>query len=251
MTLMLNPLEGIPLVNPGDDLADLVLFSLPMSNIEIDHGDILVFAQKIVSKAENRYRQISTQEISREATALAQQTGKPPGLIQLIINESNEIIRAQEGLLIVEHRLGFVCANAGIDQSNTGRGDDWALLLPENPSQSARGIREKIEKKTRKNIGVVIIDSHGRSWRNGTLGLTIGLSGVPALIDFRGKQDIDGRILRLTTVAVADELAAAASLVMGPADEQKPIVHVRGFPYKLGKGQFEDLLRNKDSDIFR
>ena len=251
MMLTLTPLEAIPLVNAGDDLVEITMSSLTNSNINVNDGDIFVFAQKIISKAENQYRQISAQNISKDAEALAIQTGKPPGLVQLIINESKEILRAREGLLIVEHNLGFVCANAGIDQSNTGKDEDWVLLLPKNPSQSARVIREKIETKTKKKIGVTIIDSHGRPWRNGTLGLTIGLSGVPALIDFRGKQDLDGRTLSVTTVAVADELAASASLVMGPAAEQKPIVHVRGFPFDLSKGNFEELIRSKDTDVFR
>ena len=171
------------------------------------------------------------------------------------------------GTIIVEHRLGFVCANAGIDHSNvhprsddfsrltaeavTTWGDDHVLLLPLDPDASSRAIRDRIESATGKKIGVLIIDSHGRAWRIGTVGVTIGLSGLPAVVDERGWQDLFGRELRITIVGVADELAAAASLVMGQAAEGTPIVHVRGFPYPLREGSLKEILRPKDQDMFR
>jgi coenzyme F420-0:L-glutamate ligase/coenzyme F420-1:gamma-L-glutamate ligase len=161
----------------------------------------------------------------------------------------------RSGTLIAEHKLGFVCANAGIDHSNVqslgGNSDDWVLLLPENPDESARRIREELEKESGKKIGILIIDSHGRAWRMGAVGVAIGLSGIPALVDMRGKPDLFGYQLRVTLVAAADELAAAASLLMGQADEFTPVIHVRGFPYPLRESTVQELIRPKDLDLFR
>jgi coenzyme F420-0:L-glutamate ligase/coenzyme F420-1:gamma-L-glutamate ligase len=159
------------------------------------------------------------------------------------------------GSVIVEHKLGFVCANAGIDHSNVaGEGnfqEEWVLLLPENPDQSAAQIREQLKSASGAQIGVMIIDSHGRAWRIGTVGICIGLSGIPGLIDERGWQDLFGYTLQITVVGVADELAAAASLMMGQAAEGTPVVHVRGFPYPLREGNLKEMLRPKDQDMFR
>ncbi len=251
MTLSLSPLEGVPLVKPGDDLNEITRNALASSEIILEDGDILVFAQKIISKAEDRFRKLSEQDVSTRAQEIAELTDKAPALVQLILDESNAVLRAQPAILIVEHKLGFVCANAGIDQSNIGKDDDWVLLLPEDPSRSAAEIRAQIKSRTDKDVAILIIDSHGRAWRKGTLGLAIGLSGMPALIDFRGKPDIHGRKLHITTVAASDELAAAASLLMGPADEKRPIIHVRGFPYALNEGKFDELLRDSGEDVFR
>jgi len=175
--------------------------------------------------------------------------------VELMLGESNEVLRTRKGVIVVEHKLGFVCANAGIDHSNVmGDGDsneDYVLLLPEDPDRSAKELREEIKQKTGKSLGVMIIDSHGRAWRNGTVGICIGLSGVPALVDERGWQDLFGYTLKATLVAVADELAAAASLMMGQAAEGTPAVHVRGFPYPLGEGTLKELIRPKDMDMFR
>lgn len=161
----------------------------------------------------------------------------------------------RENTLIVEHKLGFICANAGIDHSNVkgdwGKNDDWYLLLPEDPSRSARKIRDFIHQQCGRNIGVMIVDSHGRAWRKGTVGVSIGFSGIPGIVDMRGKEDLFGYHLKITQIAAADELAASASLVMGQADEMIPIVHVRGFPYPLCETSFHDILRKKDEDLFR
>ncbi|HMN60075.1 MAG TPA: coenzyme F420-0:L-glutamate ligase, partial [Anaerolinea sp.] len=183
------------------------------------------------------------------------QTEKDARFIELVLRESASVLRMRQGTIIVEHRLGFVCANAGIDHSNVrgewGNADDWVLLLPENPDQSAERIRQEIREKTGLDVGVMIIDSHGRAWRMGTVGVAIGLSGVPGLVDMRGKPDMFGYQLRVTLIAAADELAAAASLVMGQADERIPVVLVRGFPYTLRESSLRELIRPKEMDLFR
>ena len=239
------------MIQPGDDLAELLLSALKHKGLELHHGDILVLAQKIVSKAEGRLVQLSGVLVSEEAKQLALETEKDPRLVQLILDESNEVLRAKPGLLIVEHRLGFVCANAGIDRSNIEQGDQAVLLLPENPDASAEKIRQQLERASSSRLGVLIVDSHGRAWRQGVSGLAIGLSGLPALVDLRGRPDLFGRELLVSTVGAADELAAAASLLMGQAAEGCPAVHVSGFPFELREGSLAELLRPKDKDAFR
>src|SRR5690242_6454387 len=225
------------------------------SSMVLAENDIVVIAQKIVSKAEGRAVNLADVTPSRRAIELAGETEKDPRVVELILQESNEVIRSRIGAIIVEHKLGFVCANAGIDHSNVAgdgdQGGEYVLLLPQDPDRSARQLRDAIQKKTGKSIGVMIIDSHGRAWRNGTVGLCIGLSGIPALIDERGWKDLFGYTLKITVVGVADELAAAASLMMGQANEGTPTVLVRGFPYKLTEGSLKELIRPKDQDMFR
>jgi coenzyme F420-0:L-glutamate ligase/coenzyme F420-1:gamma-L-glutamate ligase len=260
--LVLTPLLDIPLIRQGDSLAAILVQALRTTVIQLQDDDILVLAQKIVSKAEGRMVNLETVTPSLRAVELAQRAEKDPRIIELILRESNEILRTRPGVIIVEHKLGFVCANAGIDHSNvssplplgegTGvRAEDWVLLLPENPDRSAEQIRQKMEAATGAKIGVLIIDSHGRAWRNGTVGATIGLSGMPGLVDLRGRPDLFDFRLRITQVGAADELAAAASLVMGQAAEGTPVVHVRGFPYSLREGSLKELLRPKEQDLFR
>lgn len=253
MTLSITPLKKIPLIRRDDNLADILIKSLRETNIELQDHDILVIAQKIVSKAEGQMVNLETITPSPSALDLAEKSGKDPRIAELIIKESNEILRVRMGSVIVEHRLGFVCANAGIDQSNVKGDDDseYVLLLPIDPDKSAKEIRSTIEKTRNKKIGVMIIDSHGRAWRIGTVGICIGLSGVPALIDERGWQDLFGYTLQITILGAADELAAAASLMMGQAAEGTPAVHVRGFPYKLTEGSLKELIRPKEQDMFR
>jgi coenzyme F420-0:L-glutamate ligase/coenzyme F420-1:gamma-L-glutamate ligase len=255
MTLTLTPLSNIPFIRHGDDLADIILTSLRDTNIEPQDNDIFVVAQKIVSKAEGRTVNLNTVTPSPRAIELAQHTEKDARVVELVLRESREVLRTRLGAIIVEHRLGFVCANAGIDHSNVaGEGDsaeEWVLLLPTDPDQSSRVIRNKIESKTGKKVGVLIIDSHGRAWRNGTVGVAIGMSGIPGLVDLRGQSDLFGYTLRVTQVGAADELAAAASLVMGQAAEGTPVVHARGFPYPLREGSLTELLRPKEQDLFR
>jgi coenzyme F420-0:L-glutamate ligase/coenzyme F420-1:gamma-L-glutamate ligase len=253
--LILTPLSGIPLIRHGDNLADIAVHALQDNQVALADQDTLVFAQKIVSKAEGRAVNLVTVKPSQHALGLAQQTDKDPRLVELILQESNEVLRTRPGTIIVEHKLGFVCANAGIDHSNVaGAGDateEWVLLLPEEPDGSAETIRKEIQLKTGKKIGVMIIDSHGRAWRNGTVGVAIGVAGLPALQDLRGKPDLFGFRLRITQVGVADELAAAASLAMGQAAEGTPIVHVHGFPYPLRESSLKELIRPKEEDLFR
>jgi coenzyme F420-0:L-glutamate ligase / coenzyme F420-1:gamma-L-glutamate ligase len=253
--LTLAPLSEIPLIRQGDNLADIVLNALQENIIVLEDNDILVFAQKIVSKAEGRAVNLVSVTPSQRAIELAEQTEKEPRLVELILQESNEVLRTRPGTIIVEHKLGFVCANAGIDHSNVaGAGnaaEEWVLLLPAEPDRSAELIRKEIEARTGKQIGILIIDSHGRAWRTGTVGVAIGISGLPGLQDLRGQADLFEFTLRITQVGVADELAAAASLVMGQAAEGTPIVHVRGFPYSLREGSLKELIRPKEQDLFR
>ena len=264
--LTLTPLEGVPMIQPGDDLNAIILSGLQHSHIKLQNNDILVLAQKIVSKAENRLVNLATIDPTINAVAYAAQAEKDPRLIELILRESNEVLRVRPGLMIVEHRLGFVCANAGIDHSNVSPPDnlenetgitennvpdEWVLLLPENPDNSATELRRKLEAETGICLGVMIIDSHGRAWRNGIVGVSIGVSGVPGVVDQRGERDLFGYELTATEIGAADELAAAASLVMGQVAEGTPIVHVRGFPYSLRDAGLGELLRPKEKDLFR
>lgn len=252
--LTLTPLPGIPLIQPGDDLAQLILEALKRADIELLNGDILVLAQKIVSKAEGRLVNLAEIQPSPRARELAQSTQKDPRLVEVILRESREVLRMRPGTIIVEHRLGFVCASAGVDHSNVqglDEAQDWVLLLPENPDASAQAIRARLEEASGARIGVLIIDSHGRAWRLGTVGVAIGLAGLPGLLDLRGCPDLFDFRLQITQVGVADELAAAASLVMGQAAEGTPVVHVRGFPYPLREASLGELLRPKEQDLFR
>ena len=253
--MTLTPLPGIPMVQPGEDLAGMILPALARAGIRLEDDDILVLAQKVVSKAEGRLVNLASVEPSRLAQELAGQTGKDPRFLELVLEESREVLRTRPGTIIVEHRLGFVCANAGIDHSNVKgeevSAEEWVLLLPTDPDASARRLRHQLEAESGVRVGVLIIDSHGRAWRLGTAGVAIGLSGLPGLVDLRGEKDLFGYVLRITQVGVADELASAASLVMGQASEGTPAVHVRGFPYPLREGCILELLRPKDLDLFR
>ncbi len=253
--LVLTPLAGLPLVQPGDNLAELLLAALADNKISLQAGDILAVAQKIVSKAEGRQVDLRSVTPSRRARRLAQETGKDPRETELILQESTAILRKRPGLIIVEHRLGFICANAGIDRSNVQAGQDpegeWVLLLPENPDQSAANLRDRMRDAAGGEIGVLIIDSHGRAWREGTVGISIGYAGIPGIIDLRGSPDLFDYQLKITEIAAVDELAAGASLMMGQADEGTPVVHVRGFPYPLREGSFQELPRKISEDLFR
>jgi len=253
-SLLLTALSDFPLIRPSDDLAGLILQSLSHNDLRLESGDVLVLAQKIVSKSENRLVDLTTVTPSRRAIDLSTQCEKDPRFVEVVLRESREVLRVRPGLLVVEHRLGFVCANAGIDRSNVGRADgisEWVLLLPEDPDKSCRRLRERIRQSVGAEIGVVINDSHGRAWRNGTVGMAIGVGGLPALEDLRGKKDLFDYTLQITQVAVGDELAAAASLLMGQADEALPVIHVRGFPYALREAALTELVRPKDIDAFR
>jgi len=255
MSLIITPLTGIPIITVGDDLVEIINNALRTDQISLTNGDIIIIAQKIISKSEGRFVKLSEIEPSLKARKLALSTEKDPRLVELILQESKEIIRIRPGAIIVEHRLGFVCANAGIDHSNviaeSVGSEETVLLLPNNPDLSAQTLKENLEGIHGVRIGVMIIDSHGRAWRLGTIGTAIGISGLPGLVDLRGEPDMFGWKLKITEVGAADELAAAASLVIGQASEGTPIVHVRGFPYELRDGSLSELLRPKEQDLFR
>ena len=253
--LTLSAIAGFPLIKEGDDLAEIIFQAAMDCDLTFEDGDVLVLAQKIVSKAEGRLVNLNTVTPSAEAVELAAFLDKRPELVELILRESTEVLRTRPGTIIVQHKAGFVCANAGIDHSNVkgpwGEDSDWVLLLPEDSDQSAERIRKQLEEKTGKQLAVLIIDSHGRAWRNGILGTAIGLSGMPGLVDMRGQEDMNGYKMRVTTIAAADELAAAASLLMGQTSEGTPLVHARGFPYTLREGSVSELIRDKEKDMFR
>lgn len=248
--LLLKPLRGILAVKTGDDLARVALDGLVKSNESLRDGDVLVIAQKIVSKSEGRTVDLANISPSDRALALAKDTGKDPRVVELVLRESSEVIRHRVGVLIVRHRLGFILANAGIDASNVD-GGNHVLLLPEDPDASARRIRDALRAATGADAAVLIIDSLGRAWRMGTIGTAIGASGIPALLDLRGRSDLNGRPLESTEIGLADELAGAASLVMGQANEGTPIVLARGVPYARRDGAASDLLRPIEMDLFR
>jgi len=251
--LILTALPGIPEIVRGAELAQLLAAAILRADKTLESGDVVVIAQKIVSKAEGRQVRLAEVTPSPRALELARTVDKDPRLVELMLGESREVLRAKPGVLIVEHRLGFVMASAGIDQSNVPcrDGEEVALLLPADPDESARRIQQGLRDGCGIAVGVLIIDSFGRAWRNGVTGVAIGVAGVPALVDLRGRPDRDGRPLRVTQVAAADELAAAASLLMGQSDEGCPAVLARGFPYAARPSSAAELKRPRAEDLFR
>ena len=248
----LTTLPGIPLIKPGDDLTSIILAATQAAAIELVDGDIFVIAQKIVSKAEGRIIRLDSVVPSTKAQAYAVETDKDPRIVELILRESVDVLRAHPGAMIVRHRLGHVGANAGIDQSNVAPdADDLCLLLPLDPDASARQLRAGILDRTSRNVGIVINDSIGRPWRVGNLGLAIGIAGVTALEDRRGDVDMFGRELKITMIPRGDNLAAAASLIMGEAAEGSPVVLIRGFAPEDSRQTAQDLIRPRDKDLFR
>ncbi len=252
--MTVTAIPGIPDIRQGDDLGEVIACALGEAGYPLRDGDVVAVAQKIVSKAEGRIVALADVEPSSEAVVWAQRTHKDPRLVELILRESAQVLRARPGLMIVEHRLGFVCANAGIDHSNVCPGnedDQWVLLLPLDPDRSARRIREALHERLGVRVAVLIVDSHGRAWRLGAVGVVIGVAGLLPLTDLRGRRDLYGRMLRVTRVGTADSIAAAAALLMGEADEGTPVVVVRGAPYEAGAGRLVDLLRPRELDMFR
>ena len=244
----LRALPGIPMVKPGDDLATLIREGLARAGLELRMGDVIVVAQKIVSKAEGRTVDLASVTPSPRAIELGAEVMKDPRLVELILSESVRVVRSRPNVLIVEHRLGFVMANAGIDQSNVAPQDgiERALLLPFDPDGSAEALRAKLSASA-----VVIIDSFGRAWRRGTVGIAIGAAGLPALLALRGNPDLFGRILQVSISGFADEIAAAASLVMGQGDEAQPVVLVRGLTWAAPANPAAELVRPATEDMFR
>jgi coenzyme F420-0:L-glutamate ligase/coenzyme F420-1:gamma-L-glutamate ligase len=250
--LTVTPIAGLPMVEPGDDLPALIVAALTQQHMELVAGDILVIAQKIVSKAEGRTVALSTITPSAEAVELARETDKDPRLVELILRESNTVLRKKPGVLIVRNRLGIVGAQAGIDQSNIEHADgENALLLPEDPDASARQIRETIGARTGVRPGVIVSDSMNRPWRLGSIGGAIGSAGILVLDDRRGGHDIYGRELKVTLVNRADSIATAAILVMGETTEKTPVALVRGFAAEDSAQTARDIIRPLEEDMFR
>jgi coenzyme F420-0:L-glutamate ligase/coenzyme F420-1:gamma-L-glutamate ligase len=253
-TVTLTALPGIPMVKPGDDVADILIQGLNEAGIMLRDKDVLVLAQKIISKAEGRYVNLEDVSPSDRAAQLAARIGKDPRLVEVILSESAEVVACREGgALIVEHRLGYVMANAGVDQSNISHspGNERALLLPMDPDATCAHLRSRLKQTFDADVGVIINDSFGRPWRNGVVGVALGAAGLPSLQSLIGAPDLYGRAMRVTEIAVADEIAAAASLVMGQADEGKPVIHIRGLKWDAQECSAAALLRPKQRDMFR
>ncbi len=244
---------GLPMIKPGDDLAAIISDGLVRGGLQPRANDVVVIAQKIVSKAEGRSVELATVKPSARAIALAKEIQKDPRLVELILSESVRVVRSRPNVLIVEHRLGFVMANAGIDQSNVGPTDgvERALLLPVNPDGSAEALRARLSAQHGVALAVIITDSFGRAWRRGTAGVAIGAAGLPALLDLRGNPDLFGRTLQVSISGFADEIAAAASLVMGQGDEAQPVVLVRGLAWTAPANPAAELVRPASEDMFR
>ncbi len=240
----LVPIPGFPLVRAGDDLA------VPVAEFGVQSGDIVVIAQKVVSKSEGRVVALSSVVPSDRARKLAVRVEKDPRLVHLVLSESSQVMRARPGLLITRHLLGFIMANAGIDASNVGRSDS-VILLPKDPDRSARQIARALKQQTGQDVAVIITDSWGRPWRLGTAGFAIGLSGIQAVKDMRGVADLDGRELETTSIGIGDELAAAASLLMGQAAEAIPVVLIRGYAFSDNGDTAAELIRPAEGDLFR
>lgn len=249
------PVPGIPEIAPGDDLAGTLLRAIGEAQLGIANGDILVLAHKVVSKAEGRIVRLRDVEPSDEARRLGLRLNKDSRKVEVILDESRRVVRAHrhidgsEGVLICEHRLGFVSANAGVDESNVGE-SGAVILLPENPDASARMIRKAVHTALGVEIGVVITDTFGRPWRLGIVNVAIGLAGIPSMVDYRGQSDSEGRTLKASTLAVADEIAAASGLAMGKVDRQ-PAVLIKGLRLPAGDGSGRSLIRPKDRDLFQ
>jgi len=251
--LTLIPITGIKLVEPGDDLGAIAVAAFGANGLVPETGDVLVVAQKIVSKAEDRYVDVTTAEPSERAIALAAEVDKDPRFVEVVLSESRRVVRHRPGLLIVEHRLGHVMANAGIDHSNLPAADrgERVLLLPKDPDGSARALSEHVRHSFGTDVAVIISDSFGRAWRKGTVGVALGAAGLPALIDMRGHPDLFGRELLVTETGFADEIAAAAGLLMGQADEAVPMVLVRGLGWSAPELPAAALIRPAEHDLFR
>lgn len=247
------PAPGLPEVQPGDDLSDLFARALPDAGLRLQDGDALVVAQKIVSKAENRYVELANVTPGAAALALAQRCLKDPRLVELVLSESTEVVRVAPNVLIVRHRLGFVVANAAIDQSNLPPGPERALLLPVDPDASARSLQRRLQERHGVKLAVLISDSFGRPWRMGVTGVCVGCAGLQALVDLRGTRDRGGRPMQVTQIAVADQICAAATLVTGEAAEGRPMVIVRGVPaeYFNDSTGAASLIRPLEQDLFR
>jgi coenzyme F420-0:L-glutamate ligase/coenzyme F420-1:gamma-L-glutamate ligase len=251
--LILTALPHIPLIQRGDDLAAIILQGLRDASLALEEGDVLVLAQKIVSKAEGRMVRLGDVTPSPRAVELAAECGKDARFCEVVLWDTREVLRVRDGLIVVETKHGWVCANAGIDRSNVAPHDaeEWVLRLPEDADRSAGELRERLRTATSRDVGVIINDTHGRAWRNGAIGVAIGVAGLPAVEDLRGRSDLFGYHLQVTTIGLADQIASAGSLLQGQADEGRPIIHARGVPKSPGEGSAREIVREKELDLFR
>ena len=250
--LHLAPVPGLPMIKEGDDLGALAVTAMDRASLKLESGDLVCIAQKIVSKAEGRQVALDDVQPSAQAISIGAETDKDPRLVQLILDESTEVLRQRPGILIVRHRLGLVCANAGIDQSNIDHGGgEQALLLPADPDRSAAALRSRMAELTGVNVGVLITDSHNRPWRLGTVGVAIGAAGVEVLDDHRGGADLFGRELKVTLINRADAIAAAATLLMGETTERIPLVVAKGFAPQSCADTASEIVRPLAEDLFR
>lgn len=244
-------LPGIPLIQAGDNLAQIILDGLARAGLDLRTGDALVVTSKIVSKAEGRLFDLREIKPGQEAEQLAAETRKDPRIVELVLRETRMISRKAPGVLVVQHRLGFVSASAGIDQSNVDGGDNHVLLLPVDPDASAEAIRARLREATGADVGIVISDSHGRPFRLGNVGVAIGVAGMPALLDLRGRPDLFGRELKISIQGYADMVASAANLLTGEADEGRPVVHLRGLGFPPVEGHASEMNRPPEQDLYR
>ena len=243
MSIQIIPVKIQKDIVPNDNLVDLVLEST-----EIQDGDILVFSQKIVSKSEGRILSLSSVNPSLLANGISSSYNKDPRLVELILSESKRIVRMENGIIIVETKHGFVCANAGIDESNVQ--DGYAALLPEDPDKSASLLKERIEQKTGKNTAVIISDTFGRPFRLGQTDVAIGIAGIEPILDYIGKPDTFGKVMQVTAIAIADEICSATELVMGKV-RKCPIAIVRNYNFNFSNAKIQKLLRSRHDDLFR
>tara|TARA_X000001036_G_scaffold96711_2_gene89502 strand:- start:1527 stop:2288 length:762 start_codon:yes stop_codon:yes gene_type:complete len=250
--LKLIALKDFPLIEPNDDLASIINKSINNNGIDIESGDVVVVAQKIISKCENRYVELKNIQPSKQATDLAKTLNRDPAFIQIIQNESKKIISTDKNVIIVEHKLGFININAGIDRSNILQNDDVVLLLPENPSKSAKDLQSAISANFQRDIALIVTDSMTRPFRSGVSNFALASANIPSLIDLKGDSDIYGNILQSTEIAIADELAAAAGLLMGQGSEKQPVVIIKGFDKKnYSTNDAFDLVVDEDEDLYR
>ncbi|TMI20350.1 coenzyme F420-0:L-glutamate ligase [Candidatus Bathyarchaeota archaeon] len=248
--LAIIPVKGIPDIESGDNLGEIIVSRLKDQGEEFQDGDVTVVSQKVVSKAEGRVVNLSKVTPSPFASFIAKEAGKDPRQVEIILRETRKIIRMKAGHLITETRHGFICANAGVDASNVARGKDIVTLLPLDPDASADRIGKTIRKLTGKAVPVIVTDTFGRAWRMGQVNFAIGISGMKPIHDYRGSRDMYRHTLRVTEIAVADELASAGELVMNKSDKV-PVALVRGYRFRRGKGTGKDLLRPEELDLFR
>ena len=250
--LKLIALKDFPLVQPNDNLASLILKSLKLNSVDLEDGDVIVIAQKIVSKSENRYKNIDEVVASKEAEELAKKLNREPGFIQIILDESSKILSTEKNVIIVEHKLGFININAGLDRSNIEQDNNIVLLLPDNPSASAINLQESISRKSNQSISLIISDSMTRPYRSGVTNFALASSNLQSLIDLKGELDIYGNSLKSTEIAIADELSAAAGILMGQGNDGQPVIIIKGFNRdKYSKNDAFNLIVNEEDDLYR